>query len=114
MDTRWKKMTKIANGLLLGIAALGMAGAAPAPAEEVVLYSSNPPALLDVIAQGFKEKTGHTMTSVRMGTGEAMKRIAAERAGNQKPSCRHGRKKRSLGRLQYPSYGIHGQYRPHS
>ena len=84
MNTRWKKMTKIANGLLLGIAALGMAGAAPALAEEVVLYSSNQPELLDVIAQGFKEKTGHTMTSVRMGTGEAMKRIAAERAN---PLC---------------------------
>ena len=78
-----KKVAKMTNGLVLGLAALGLA-AAPALADEVVLYSSNQPELLDVIAQGFKEKTGHTMTSVRMGTGEAMKRIAAERAN---PLC---------------------------
>ena len=80
----WKKMTFLASGLTLGLAALGGIGASSAWAGEVVLYSSNQPELLDVIAQGFKEKTGHTMTSVRMGTGEAMKRIAAERAN---PLC---------------------------
>ena len=49
-------------------------------ASEVVLYSSNQPELLDTIAQDFKEKTGITLTVVRMGTGEAMKRIDAEKA----------------------------------
>ena len=83
MSMVWNNVTKMANGLVLGLAALGLTATA-AVADEVVLYSSNQPELLDVIAQGFKEKTGHTMTSVRMGTGEAMKRIAAERAN---PLC---------------------------
>lgn len=74
-----KKVTIWVNTLILGLA-FGIS----AQAGEVVLYSSNQPELLDVIAQGFKEKTGHTLTSVRMGTGEAMKRIAAERAN---PLC---------------------------
>lgn len=84
MNVVWKRVTFLASGLALGFAALGMAGATPVLAGEVVLYSSNQPELLDVIAQGFKEKTGHTMTSVRMGTGEAMKRISAER---ENPLC---------------------------
>ena len=83
MGNVWKKMIFIAGSLTFGAAALGLA-ASSVWAGEVVLYSSNQPELLDVIAQGFKEKTGHTLTSVRMGTGEAMKRIAAERAN---PLC---------------------------
>lgn len=84
MASIWKRTAAWAVSLALGTAALGMASAFSAHAGEVVLYSSNQPELLDVIAQGFKEKTGHTMTTVRMGTGEAMKRIAAERAN---PLC---------------------------
>ncbi len=49
-------------------------------AAEVVLYSSNQPELLDTISQDFKAKTGITLNIVRMGTGEAMKRIDAEKA----------------------------------
>lgn len=82
MKTTWKGITVWAGSLALGLA-FGFSSL-NAHAGEVVLYSSNQPELLDVIAQGFKEKTGHTMTSVRMGTGEAMKRIAAERAN---PLC---------------------------
>ncbi len=78
-----KKMTIMANSLVLGLA-FGLSGISAAHAGEVVLYSSNQPELLDVIAQGFKEKTGNTLSSVRMGTGEAMKRISAERAN---PLC---------------------------
>lgn len=51
-----------------------------AQAAEVVLYSSNQPELLDSIAQDFEAKTGIKLTVVRMGTGEAMKRIDAEKA----------------------------------
>ena len=53
-------------------------------AAEVVLYSSNQPELLDMVAQGFEKKTGTKVTVVRLGTGEAMKRIAAEKAN---PLC---------------------------
>lgn len=84
MVSIWKKTAAWAVSLTLGTAVLGAACTFSAHAGEVVLYSSNQPELLDVIAQGFKEKTGHTMTTVRMGTGEAMKRIAAERAN---PLC---------------------------
>ncbi len=52
----------------------------PVRAAEVVLYSSNQPDLLDAIAQDFKAKTGINVSIVRMGTGEAMKRIEAEKA----------------------------------
>ena len=48
-------------------------------AKEVVLYSSNQPELLDMVAQGFEAKTGVKVSVVRMGTGEAMKRIQAEK-----------------------------------
>ncbi len=82
MKVTLKGITAWAGSIALGLT-LGFSGM-NAFAGEVVLYSSNQPELLDVIAQGFKEKTGHTMTSVRMGTGEAMKRIAAERAN---PLC---------------------------
>lgn len=51
---------------------------------EVVLYSSNPSELLDLVSQGFEAKTGIKVSVVRLGTGEAMKRIAAEK---DKPLC---------------------------
>lgn len=57
----------------------GLAGAA-----EVVLYSSNPPELLDLVSQDFQKKTGIKVSTVRLGTGEAMKRISAEK---DKPLC---------------------------
>ena len=50
-----------------------------AAAAEVVLYSSNPSELLDLVSKGFQAKTGIKVSIVRMGTGEAMKRIAAEK-----------------------------------
>lgn len=55
-----------------------------AMAAEVVLYSSNPSELLDLVSKGFEAKTGIKVSVVRMGTGEAMKRIAAEK---QNPLC---------------------------
>lgn len=55
-----------------------------ARAAEVVLYSSNPPELLDLVSQDFQKKTGIKVSTVRLGTGEAMKRIAAEK---DKPLC---------------------------
>lgn len=55
-----------------------------AMAAEVVLYSSNPSELLDLISKGFEAKTGIKVSIVRLGTGEAMKRIAAEK---DKPLC---------------------------
>ncbi|MHC1727563.1 MAG: ABC transporter substrate-binding protein [Syntrophobacteraceae bacterium] len=53
-------------------------------AAEVVLYSSNPSELLDLVSKGFEAKTGIKVSVVRLGTGEAMKRIAAEK---EKPLC---------------------------
>ncbi len=53
-------------------------------AAEVVLYSSNPPELLDLVSQDFQKQTGIKVSTVRLGTGEAMKRIAAEK---NKPLC---------------------------
>ena len=53
-------------------------------AAEVVLYSSNPSELLDLVSKGFEAKTGIKVSVVRLGTGEAMKRIAAEK---DKPLC---------------------------
>jgi len=58
--------------------------AGSAPAAEVVLYSSNPSELLDLVTKGFGAKTGIKVSVVRLGTGEAMKRIAAEK---DKPLC---------------------------
>jgi iron(III) transport system substrate-binding protein len=55
-----------------------------APAAEVVLYSSNPSELLDLVTKGFEAKSGIKVSVVRLGTGEAMKRIAAEK---DKPLC---------------------------
>ncbi len=55
----------------------------PAGAD-VVLYSSNPSELIDLVSKGFEAKTGIKVSVVRLGTGEAMKRIAAEK---DKPLC---------------------------
>lgn len=55
-----------------------------ASAAEVVLYSSNPSELLDLVTKGFEAKSGIKVSVVRLGTGEAMKRIAAEK---DKPLC---------------------------
>ena len=48
-------------------------------AKEVVLYSSNQAELIDMVSQGFEKKIGIKVSSVRMGTGEAMKRVQAEK-----------------------------------
>lgn len=53
-------------------------------AAEVVLYSSNPSELLDLVSKDFEAKTGIKVSVVRLGTGEAMKRIAAEK---EHPLC---------------------------
>lgn len=47
--------------------------------KEVVLYSSNQSDLIDMVSQGFEKKAGIKVSAVRMGTGEAMKRIQAEK-----------------------------------
>ena len=48
-------------------------------AKEVVLYSSNQPELIEMVSRGFEGKTGIKVSAVRLGTGEAMKRIQAEK-----------------------------------
>lgn len=48
-------------------------------AAEVVLYSSNPSELQDMVRVGFEKETGIKVSAVKMGTGEAMKRIQAEK-----------------------------------
>jgi iron(III) transport system substrate-binding protein len=48
-------------------------------AKEVVLYSSNQPELIEMVSRGFEAKTGIKVSAVRLGTGEAMKRIQAEK-----------------------------------
>lgn len=72
----------LASTLCLTLLALCLSLAAPsaALAREVVLYSSNQPELLDMVSQDFEKKTGIKVSVVRMGTGEAMKRIQAESA----------------------------------
>jgi len=67
------------SGFLAVVLFLALFAAGAASAGEVVLYSSNQPELLDMVAQGFEKKTGHKVSVVRMGTGEAMKRIQAEK-----------------------------------
>ncbi len=70
---------------LIAVMAVGLfALTGSAPAAEVVLYSSNPSELLDLVTKGFETKTGIKVSVVRLGTGEAMKRIAAEK---DKPLC---------------------------
>lgn len=70
--------------LLLTATLLALSVSFGAFAAEVVLYSSNQPELLDMVAQGFEKKSGIKVTVVRLGTGEAMKRIEAEK---NKPLC---------------------------
>ena len=53
-------------------------------AKEVVLYSSNPPESIDLVSKGFEKKAGIKVSTVRLGTGEAMKRIQAEK---DRPLC---------------------------
>ncbi len=72
-------MKKWIVNLAVALCLFGMTGLS-AQAAEVVLYSSNQPELLDAVAQDFQKKTGVKLTVVRMGTGEAMKRIEAEKA----------------------------------
>jgi len=48
-------------------------------AAEVVLYSSNPSELQDMIRVDFEKETGIKVSAVKMGTGSAMKRIQAEK-----------------------------------
>ncbi|MGE5855505.1 MAG: hypothetical protein ACM34C_02985, partial [Syntrophaceae bacterium] len=62
---------------------LTLPGAAWA-AKEVILYSSNPPEAIDLVSKGFEKKTGIKVSTVRLGTGEAMKRIQAEK---DRPLC---------------------------
>ncbi len=64
--------------------ALFFAFSGVASAAQVVLYSSNPSELLDLVTKGFEAKTGIKVSVVRLGTGEAMKRIAAEK---DRPLC---------------------------
>lgn len=68
-------------GRLFGMAAamVLVLGVCLAQAREVVLYSSNQPELLDMVSQDFEKKTGIKVSVVRLGTGEAMKRIQAEK-----------------------------------
>ena len=68
--------------VILAAALLALPGISVA--AEVVLYSSNPSELIDLVSQGFEQKTGIKASVVRLGTGEAMKRIAAEK---DKPLC---------------------------
>jgi len=75
-------MFRCLSGILSILAILSFTTAAPA--AEVVLYSSNPSELLDLVSKGFEAKTGIKVSIVRLGTGEAMKRIAAEK---DKPLC---------------------------
>ncbi len=65
--------------VLLFLFLLVVVGLPLARAGEVVLYSSNQPELIDLVSQGFEKKTGIKVSAVRLGTGEAMKRIQAER-----------------------------------
>lgn len=67
---------------VLSVAFFAFSGVATA--AEVVLYSSNPSELLDLVTKGFEAKTGIKASVVRLGTGEAMKRIAAEK---DRPLC---------------------------
>lgn len=77
-------MTFFKRFLLLAAAVLALTTGTAALANEVVLYSSNQPELLDMVSQGFEKKSGIKVTVVRLGTGEAMKRLAAEKAN---PLC---------------------------
>jgi iron(III) transport system substrate-binding protein len=77
-------MKKLVFGFLACCLVTLLAAPAPLAAAEVVLYSSNPSELIDMVSKGFTAKTGITVSVVRLGTGEAMKRITAEK---DKPLC---------------------------
>jgi iron(III) transport system substrate-binding protein len=77
-------MKKIVFGVLGCCLFALVAAPSSSVAAEVVLYSSNPSELIDMISKGFTAKTGIKVSVVRLGTGEAMKRIAAEK---DKPLC---------------------------
>jgi iron(III) transport system substrate-binding protein len=70
--------------ILAFVAAVFLAMTGVSAAAEVVLYSSNPSELIDMVGKGFEAKTGIKVSTVRLGTGEAMKRIAAEK---DRPLC---------------------------
>lgn len=70
--------------LLVAVAIILMVTVQVSVAAEVVLYSSNPSGLQDMVRQDFEEKTGIKVSAVKMGTGSAMKRIQAEKAN---PLC---------------------------
>ena len=76
------RKSRLRNLAILAAALMVLPGLAAA--AEVVLYSSNPSELLDLVSKGFEAKTGIKVSVVRLGTGEAMKRIAAEK---DKPLC---------------------------
>lgn len=76
------RKSRLRNLAMLAAALVVLPGLAAA--AEVVLYSSNPSELIDLVGKGFEEKTGIKVSVVRLGTGEAMKRIAAEK---DKPLC---------------------------
>lgn len=77
-------MKKLLFGILACCLFALLAAPGPSAAAEVVLYSSNPSELIDMVSKGFEGKTGIKVSVVRLGTGEAMKRIAAEK---DKPLC---------------------------
>ncbi len=76
-------MKRLLFGILAGCVFALLAAPGPSAAE-IVLYSSNPSELIDRVSKGFEGKTGIKVSVVRLGTGEAMKRIAAEK---DKPLC---------------------------
>lgn len=66
-------------GMVLSIFFFAFEASEWAWAREVVLYSSNQSDLIDMVSQGFEKKSGIKVSAVRMGTGEAMKRVQAEK-----------------------------------
>lgn len=72
-----KVISRLRCGLWILLLVVGFWG--ECLSKEVVLYSSNQSELIDMVSQGFEKKTGIKVSSVRMGTGEAMKRVQAEK-----------------------------------
>lgn len=72
-----KVIARLMRGLWILLLVAGFWG--ECLSKEVVLYSSNQSELIDMVSQGFEKKTGIKVSSVRMGTGEAMKRVQAEK-----------------------------------
>jgi len=73
-----KKIISI-GAILACFVVFGMGAPQKTLSKEVVLYSSNQSDLIDMVSQGFEKKAGIKVSAVRMGTGEAMKRIQAEK-----------------------------------